>query len=245
MYELKKSFLIPKEPGNRNREYLIDILRRLGAFETEESFLLPNEVLTPLKPANISEDIYDYFQLVWSNEECLIPLEDIIGSHDIRNLDLKTWLQNFLIKDVGRFTLEKYLISPKVIYDSKEHPLSVFEIDKKYYIADGHHRFSTLYLHYHILKSQNKLPADFPITIKGIKRVVPTNTEFIKNFIKFCIDNHLYYEDEHGIISYFEVVDSSPDNPIIRYSESNIVIDQNSDFNEVLEKIKEVKLRKK
>ena len=192
MYEIKKRDFYPKEKYHKDKRYLIDIFRKLGAIETEESFLLPDEVLIPLKDSSIPDEVYDYFQLVWSNEECTIDIEDVVGSHDYRNLEYDNWLKNFLINDVGSHILEKYLEDPKSVFDNPNHTFSAFEINGKFYVADGHHRFSTLYLHYHILKSQNKIPDNFPKKIKGIKRVVPTNLEFVKRFVAFCVANNLY-----------------------------------------------------
>lgn len=245
MSEFKKTRFNNSTKNEKNLSYILDILRKFGVVETEDSIILPDEVLKPIIDAEISSEVYDYFQLVWANEECEIFIEDIVGSHDDRNLFLKTWFENFLVYDVGQSILEKYLSSPKSIYDSKEHPLRVFEIAKKYYIADGHHRFSTLHTHYHILKSQNKVPADFPLTLKGIKRVVPTNQDFVKRFINFCLKHHLYYEDEYGVIPYFEIVDSTPDYPIIRYSNTDIIINPDANLEEVISKIKEEDQKRK
>ena len=245
MYEIKKRDFYPKEKYHKDKRYLIDIFRKLGAIETEESFLLPDEVLIPLKDSSIPDEVYDYFQLVWANEECTIDIEDVVGSHDYRNLEYDNWFKNFLINDVGSHILEKYLEDPKSVFDNPNHTFSAFEINGKFYVADGHHRFSTLYLHYHILKSQNKIPENFPKKIKGIKRVVPTNLEFVKKIVAFCVANNLYNEDEEGIIPLFQIEDSNPEYPVIRYVNSDILINPDSNLDEILSKINAYEIKTK
>lgn len=244
MYKLKKEFLIPKKTYHIDRSYLITILKRFGAEEDSESILLPDAAIKPLEDADISDDVYNFFTYVWSNQEGTVHIEDIIGSHDQRNLKLKTWLQNFIINNVPQSTLETYLSNPKAIFEGKANNIRLFEKNGKYYVADGHHRFSTLYLHYHILKSQNKLPDDFPLIIPSIIRVIPNNIDFIRRFNQFCYENQLYRQDEMGIIPDFDLVGFDPDNPIIRYLDTDILIDQNSNLDEVLDKIKSLPNRK-
>lgn len=245
MYKLKKTDLISKHKYPSNKEYLIDFFKKIHTQEEGEYFLLPDIIFTPLKDANLSHDIYNYFQLVWAIEERGINIEDVVGSHDWRNLELKTWFKNFLIHDVGPETLNRYLTNQQDLFTERPNHLQAFDINGKYYVADGHHRFSALFLHYHILASQGLLPADFPKTIKSLVKVVPRNIDFVKRFNEFCIAHHLYYEDEIGVLPEFQIVDSNPDNPTIRYGDTDIVFDSNTDLTTILPKIEETKKRKK
>lgn len=244
MYKIKKVDLISKSRYPNHKEYIIEFLKKIHTLEDGEYFLFPDEIFTPLKDASLSKDIYDYFQLVWAIEEKEINIEDIVGSHDWRNLELKTWLKNFLINDISPETLDKYLTNNKELFTDENSYLKAFEIDGKYYVADGHHRFSTLFLHYHILASQGLLPQDFPKTIKSFVKVVPKNIEFVKRFNNFCILHNLYYEDEIGVLANFQIVDSNPDNPLIRYGNTDILIDSNTDLEEILKEINKEKNRK-
>lgn len=238
MVPIKKEAFTPKEKHNKDKRYLLAFLENIGVKEDKEYIYLPEEVYKPIEDANIPSDIYDYFQLVFATEEKEIPIEDIVGSHDYRNLRLKTWFQNFLVHDVGPQVLENYLQNPKAIFQGREKQLRAFEKNGKYYIADGHHRFSTLYIHYHILKEQGKETTVIGPTIKSFVRVVPKNIEFIKRFNAFCITNHLYNEDEIGVLPLFQIADSHPEHPIIRYKDTDILIDQNTDLEQILALIK-------
>lgn len=238
MYKLKKDDFNPKEKHQTDRRYFIDVFRRLGATEDDEFIYLPDETIKPLKEAEIDDIVYNYFELVWANEEKEINIEDVVGSHDYRNYSLKTWLANFLYNGISEKAFSKYLQDPNSIFDSKENSLKTFEKDGKQFLADGHHRFSCLYLHYHILKSQDKLPSNFNTSLKSIVRVVPNDINFITRFVKFCVDNRLYDEDEFGIIPSFEVLDSNPDNPTIMHTESKVKITKDSNLDEVLKEIK-------
>ena len=244
MYRLEKALFSPKDKFRRDSQYLIDILKRFGAEEEEDVLLLPDEVVKPLEDANLGKDVYNFFELVWADTKKDVNIEDIVGSHDFRNLNLKTWLENFLLKDVGKYQLEEYLQNPKAIFEGDEKRICLFEKDGKYYVADGHHRFSALYLHYHILKSKNQLPEDFPVILPAIVRVVPKNMDFVKRFNSFCIENNLYYEDEEGTLPIFLLEDSNPEFPVIRYPNTDIVIDPTTNLEEVLEKLNEARSRK-
>lgn len=240
MYKLKKEDFTKKEFHQRDRSYFIDIFRKFNTIEDTDYFYLPDEVLTRIKPANIPHEVYEFFDLVWSNEQKEIEIDDIVGSHDYRNYELNTWLANFLYNGITSDKINKYFQNPLGIFDDKHESLKVFEQTGKYYLADGHHRFSCFFLHYHILKSQNKLPASFQAKIKATVRVIPNDLEFIRKFVNFCIQNNLYSEDEVGIIPEFELIDSNPDNPIIVHTKTKIKIDKNSNLDEVLTEIKKV-----
>lgn len=238
MYKLKKEEFIPKESYQRDRSYFINVFRKLNAQEDDAYIYLPDEVVTPLVVADISPDVYNFFELVWSNEEKEIGIEDVVGSHDYRNYELKTWLANFLYNGITKENLEKYLVNPIAIFEEGPNSLKTFEKDGKYYLADGHHRFSCLYLHYHILKSQNKLPENFKGKIPTIVRTIPNDLDFVSRFVKFCVINNLYSEDEVGIIPEFKLLDSNPNNPIILHIASKTKITKDSNLDEVLKEIK-------
>ncbi len=238
MYNLKKAEFVHKDPHKQDRSYLIEVFRKLGAIEDEKYIYLPDEAITPLKPANIPHEVYNYFELVWSNEQKEINIEDIVGSHDYRNYDLKTWLGNLLYNGITKENLEKYLKDPMSIFNEEYHTLKTFEKDGKYYLADGHHRFSCLYLHYHILKSQDKLPDTFKSKLKTTVRIIPNDLDFVSRFVNFCILNKLYSEDEVGIIPEFRILDSNPNNPIIIHIKSKIQITKESNLDEVLKEIR-------
>ncbi len=245
MYKLKKEDFLPKEKHHRDRSHFLDIFKILGTIEDEDYFYLPAEALSPIKEAPLTSELYTYFELVWSNEKKEINIDDIIGSHDYRNYELKTWLSNFLYNDISREKFDKYLKDPMAIFDDENNSLKTFEKDGKHYLADGHHRFSCLYLHYHILKSQNKLPQSFNKKLPSIVRVIPNDLEFITRFVNFCVTNSLYEEDEIGIIPIFKVLDSNPNNPIIVHISSNIQITKDSNLDEILKSIRESNERNK
>lgn len=245
MYKLKKEDFISKEPYQRDRRHFIDIFRRLNAKEDENYIYLPDEVVTPIAPADIPTEVYSFFELVWSNEEKEIGIEDIVGSHDYRNYELKTWLANFLYNDITKDNLEKYFKNPMAIFEEEHESLKTFEKDGKHYLADGHHRFSCLYLHYHILKSQDKLPDSFKRKIKAIVRTIPNDLDFVSRFVNFCLLNNLYSEDEIGVIPEFRIKDSNPDNPVIVHVESKVEITKDSNLDEVLKAIKKASERNK
>jgi len=241
MYKIEKNNFLPKNKMEKDRSYFIDVLNRFGALEDDTCFYLPDEVISPIKEASIDKIIYEYFELVWTNEKRNIEIKNIVGSHDYRNYNLKTWLMNFFTY-VDKTHLEKYFQNLNKLF-KEENALKAFEKDGQYYLADGHHRFSTLYVHYHILKSQNKLPNSFPSNLPSIIRVIPNDIEFIRKFVEFCIKNHLYEEDEIGIIPMFEIIDSNPNNPLIRHIETQIIITKESNLEEVLTKIKKEKAK--
>lgn len=244
MIAINKEKFTPNGNYKSDKRYLLTFLEKIGVAEDEENIYLPNEIGNPIEDANLSDDIYNFFQLVFATEEKEISVEDIVGSHDERNIELKTWFQNFFIKDVGPQVLEKYLQNPKAIFQGREKMLLAFEKEGKYYIADGHHRFSTLYIHYYILKSQGKTTNTLGATIKSYVRVVPKNIEFIKRFNAFCIANQLYEEDEIGIMPLFQIADSTPEHPIIRYKDTEILIDEHTDLEQILPLIQSSKRKK-
>ncbi len=237
MYKLKKEDFITKKSYQRDRSYFIDFFKKLKALEDAEYIYLPDEVIRPILNANLSKEVYNFFELVWSNEAKDIEIEDIVGSHDYRNYELKTWLANFLYNGITKENFLKYLKNPLAIFENSQEPLKAFEKDGKYYLADGHHRFSCFYLHYHILKSQNKLPESFKRKLPAIIRTVPNDLDFIKRFVTFCIMNNLYGEDEVGIVPEFEVLDSNPNNPIIVHIKSKVQITKDTNLDEALKKI--------
>lgn len=245
MYKLKKEDFIPKESYQRDRSYFIDVFRKLKAKEDDLYFYLPDEVVTQIAAAEISTEVYNFFELVWSNEEKKIGIEDVVGSHDYRNYELKTWLANFLYNGITKENFDKYLENPMAIFEAGANSLKTFEKDGKYYLADGHHRFSCLYLHYHILKSQNKLPESFKGKIPTILRTIPNDLDFVSRFVRFCAMNNLYSEDEVGIIPEFKLIDSNPDNPVIMHIESKVKITKDSNLDEILKEIKKEAERNK
>ncbi|MDE5889068.1 MAG: hypothetical protein K2H20_03515, partial [Bacilli bacterium] len=116
MYNLKKEDFIAKESHQRDRSFFIEVFRRLGAIEDDDYIYLPDEVVKPLEAAEIPPEIYNYFELVWSNEQKEIGIEDVVGSHDYRNYDLKTWLGNFLYNGIAKENLETYLKDAMAIF---------------------------------------------------------------------------------------------------------------------------------
>ncbi len=237
MYELKKSELYPKTNHSRNLSYLIEFFRSIGVPETEDSFQFPDSVLTPIKSAPLTQDVYTYFIFAWPNEERVVDLSKVVGSHDERNIYNKTWLQNFLYDPPTPEQCQEYLKNRLNIFSGHDLMPCLFAYDDELYLADGHHRFSTLFIHSQVLKSKNEQPS---MQVKARLRVIPKNLDFVRRFNEFCLTNHLYYEDEEGILADFEVIDSNPSYPILRYTNTDITITPDSDFDEVLSRIKNI-----
>lgn len=242
MYSIKIDSLKAKDSSKKDYSYLVDIFKRMQADVTEEEIILPDSVLNKIENLELTDDIYDYFSLVWSNENKEVDLDDIIGSHDFRNINHGNWLQNMMI-DCEEKRLEKYLSNPQGILEDERNPILLFEHEGKYYVADGHHRLSTLLTHYQILKSKN-LPLDsIPTKIPAIVRVIPKNMDFVKTFVSFCAKYKLYEEDEAGMIPYFTQISSNDGYPIIKYEGIDFEIDENTNLEEFLLKIQEDKKR--
>ena len=240
MCKIKLKDLKAKEVGKRDFSYLVDVFNRMQADVTEEEIILPSILATKIEELNLPEEVYDYFSLVWSNEKKEVEISDVVGSHDFRNVMQETFLKN-MMQTCTEENLNKYLENPRGIIENSDEPFLLFEKDGKYYIADGHHRLSTLFVHYHILKSKN-LPVDhLPTTFPAIVRVIPKNMEFLSNFRSFVYKNKLYDEDEIGIIPYFTLVDSNHGYPKIKFDGTDFLIDENTDLEEALLKIKEQK----
>lgn len=239
MYIIKFDSLKPKDINKKDYTYIVDIFKKMQADVTDEEIILPDSVLTKIEELKIPEEVYEYFLLVWSNEEKEVEIERVVGSHDWRNINNQTFLNN-MINTCDKENLEKYLEDPSKVIN-KENPLLLFEQNGQYYLADGHHRFSTLFIHYQILKSKNISLANFPTKFPAVVRTIPQNLEFVSRFVSFCLENNLYFADEEGILPQFSMVSPNNGHPKINYDGTDLIIDENTNLEEFLNNLKEAK----
>lgn len=247
MYKVEKKEFIPTESYHRDRRIIIEAFKKFGALEDDDNFYLPDEVVTPLEESptlpGIKNDLCDYFELVSAIERKLIPFEKIVGSADYQNLRFKNWLGNFYYYGENELSTYLKLDNPFTIFTEEsvtkdnEKVLKVYEVNDKYYLVDGHHRFSCLYIQYQILKSQNRLPESFKVEIPSLVKIAPNDKKFVNRFVNFCAKYKLYNEDEVGIIPQFKVIDSNPDNPVLLHYESQVIITKDTDLEEAIKQI--------
>lgn len=247
MYKVAKKEFIPQESYQRDRRAIIKFFQKIGTLEDADNFYLPDEVVIPLEEAPMITEVInplpDYFELVNNIERKSLPIEKIVGSADLQNLSLKNWLENFYYYGEQGLSTYLELSNPITIFTDEsvtqdnEKILKAYEVNGKYYLVDGHHRFSCLYIHYQILKSQNKLPESFKVEIPALVKIAPNDLEFVSRFVNFCAKYNLYDEDEFGVIPQFKVIDSNPDNPVLLHYESQIKITKDTDLEEVLKQI--------
>ena len=247
MYKVEKKEFVPTESYHRDRRIIIEAFQKFGALEDNDNFYLPDEVVNPLEESptltGIPNDLCDYFELVSAIESKSIPLEKIVGSADSQNLRFKNWLGNFYY--YGEESLSTYLelsnpitiFTDKSVTQGNENTLKAYEVNDKYYLVDGHHRFSCLYIHYQILKSQNRLPTSFKVEIPALVKIAPNDKDFVSRFVNFCAKYNLYNEDEFGVIPQFKVIDSNPDNPILLHCKSQVIITKDTDLEEAIKQI--------
>lgn len=223
------------------KEYLLNVLIKMGVIFDEQYIYIPDELTFPIIDSKIPLEIYEYFDSIYSGERKVIDITKIVGSHDARNIINGNWFNDFINNPSKKENLAKYLSEPHSLFDSQDELPKVFLKDEKYYLADGHHRIECALVDYYIKKSKGLSTANIPVNIEVIQRVVPNDIEFVKKISSFLFINHIYKEDDFDgyIYPLVEVVDSNPDNPILRYLDSDILITKDSDLDEVLAKIRE------
>lgn len=223
------------------QENLLNILVRMGVDIDEEYIYIPDELFSPIIDSKIPRVVYEYFDSIYSSERKVIDITKIVGSHDSRNIINGNWFSDFINNPSKKEDLENYLVDPNSLFANPNEVPKVFLKDGKYYLADGHHRIECALVDYYIKKSKGLPTSNIPINIEVIQRVVPNDIEFVKKISYFIFVNHIYKEDEvdNYVYPLIEVVDSNPDNPVLRYLNSDILIMKDSDLNEVLVKIKD------
>lgn len=225
------------------KEYLLNVLIKMGVDVDEEYIYIPDELTYSIIDAKIPHEVYEYFEAIYSSERKVIDITKIVGSHDIRNITNGNWFNDFISNPSKKENLEKYLVEPESLFNSQDELPKVFLKDGKYYLADGHHRIECALVDYYIKKSKGLSTSNIPLNIEVIQRVVPNDIEFVRRILSFLLINHIYKEDDFDNYIYplVEVIDSNPDNPILRYLDTDILITKDSDLDEVLAKITEYK----
>lgn len=221
------------------QEYLLNVLIKMGVDADEEYIYIPDELTYPIIDAKIPYEVYEYFNLIYSSERKVIDITKIVGSHDARNIINGNWFNDFINNSSKKENLEKYLVEPESLLNSQDELPKVFLKDGKYYIADGHHRIECALVDYYIKKSKGLSTSNIPLNIEVIQRVVPNDIEFVRRILSFLLINNIYKKDDFDNYIYplVEVIDSNPDNPILRYLDTDILITKDSDLNEILAKI--------
>ena len=207
-----------------------------------EYYYFPDELKQEFK--RFEPDYYDvgYFLVcgyLYNEEDVDINL--IVGSADIELSDRKNWLEAIIYP--RHFFASYNMATDNFSYYqnmciSQYEPISLYEKNGEYYVADGNHRINVLKL---------LLAMDYPGCSTKIRcrvKHLPNNRIFIEEFVKIVERYHLYDSatDFDGYITYtphFEYLDNNYAYPTIRHIESGLIIKTLDDLQKLEEICKE------